>query len=497
MKIKILMMLLFPLSVFAEYILYRLDQAHPGRMLPIAYDTLSADEQESLQALYYSVITYYQWPTILSKFTFLELKEKNAYLKALDQPNGLLSFMHQMALARSRGIFGVAYIPTTIFEMVAILVSLQIVTPQNISELYQRASQQALFGVKQEEAVLSQRQICAIGDYIISSGVIGATEDVLFKFVEQLGLQLALQPNVNESIEYPSNALVHNQLRHYPWYDAAWLPIMKNYIKQEIEAQRNNCFTLVRGTNGFNVTLGKVIDYELGKEHGFSYGYSLFAGSFFERYYSTQNDTIKGARVIDYIYQSSIGYVLLLPIKDALIGNLKDLFWLPPVSILKSLFLKGELFHPRLRFVTHLGGEKGLVALIDVKTDKRLLALRKAEISDILSQAKLIKYTNPVTQSSKILHEDLLLQQYELEHAEMQQRISLDHQSQISFYDSVVVPWVMSGQSLAGLSLDSLSIFKDELLNSLTDAQLRSLTSDMLVHLKIAHPDNKRLQMFR
>ena len=295
-NLTIIFVLTFGFQVHAEYILYRVGAQDPSMKATIDYDRLSPEEQLAISELYKKTIERYQWPTVMKYFSTFAPEERDRYLQALGRKNGLSDFIAHAVVTQSQGKFGALWISTTVFEMVAILLSLQILDAPLINTLYWNNGRY-LAGA--QTIVFAESQMCKIFDFILREFV--NLNQAPLNFIQNVGEVINAYGNPNELLVDPTGqSSCLYSYEYYPMYNQEWLPIIKNYLLQEQQAMESNCFILSRGTNGYRSDHGFVVDYETGGAEGLSYGYSLLAGTFFERYYGqVAFRAIKGARSID------------------------------------------------------------------------------------------------------------------------------------------------------------------------------------------------------
>lgn len=170
-------------------------------------------------------------------------------------------------------------------------------------------------------------------------------------FYKRLGFYKRKHNNTNEK-EAPVTRHVLKYLSNNTSY-------FKKIFNYEVLAHEYGCFSLYRGTCGYNEILDllKVENESMSVGlcgYGLSYGNSLFAGIF--------NDV--GASAFTYIFDqdfimrekgeniSSVGYFLFIPkldyLKEFIENGIENRLFIAPVNTLNGLISKGELFHSRV-----------------------------------------------------------------------------------------------------------------------------------------------------
>lgn len=480
--------------IHSEYILYKIDPQNKEQMISLNYQNIGQDEQDLLKNLYINIICRYQWPTILLQYKNFEEEEKTSYLNALKEDFGLFKFIKNKITVASNEQYSIAWVPTTVFELSMILICINEMNNEQLSLIYNKIYDQK--DINKSYATIFEEDLSKymfkafdflIKEYRDSNGTFITNiefkrqNELIVSLVNDIGARINNVPFNKKSFGLVGLEIFAKKKgqvsvgasRLYPIYDAAWRSIIKKYISYETIAFKQNMFLLARGTNGYLSNEEEYFDYRLGGKIGISYAYTLFAGTVFERFNGIEAiDKIipKGARAIDYMVNSKIGYVLCIDIANLFNTPLQDIFSLPGLTTTQGLFGFGENFHPRLS-----------------QDINKMSMAQKHEIiqnlSKYLSEAKLIKITKNTANSESLLEEDQKMQLQEIKHSEAQDRSFVEHEEKKEYYDIIIKPWIEQGFTLKNVSLDYISFFEKDLLNSLKDSQLESMTLEQVAAL--------------
>ena len=463
-------------TITPEFILYKKDAE---KIAPLNYKNMSDNEKTELIELYEKTIIRYQWPTVLKYYSNFSHKEKQDYLHACSIKKGLSDFITKKVESLSKNKYSSAWIPTTIFELQTLSYCVKNMTEEIIKEKFTKLPnekkgdffeiffiQEYLFNIFDELLNSYQKEGAFITTY-------SGNESVVAEFINKTVTNISNNKTFGQKFRimyFSPEQLLQYKITwpNFSIYEGSWLTIIQKILQVEEVAYQNNQFLLLRGTNGYNTNQQDHIDYQLGSEIGISYGYSLFAGTVFERFYKVGDKntiSVAGARALDYIEHFKIGYYLSLSIKD--FDNLRNIFSLPDLSTFESLFGAGEEFHPRLR-----------------RNIQKLPEQQKHQIAQQLSQylqkAKFLKLEQINAQNQKILKQDIELQQEEILYGQGQGRFEITHAEELEFYNNIIIPLVESGKPLPAMITPYIKFFDTTILQKLTTQQLSSLTPEQL-----------------
>jgi len=484
-------------TITPEFILYKKDAE---KIAPLNYKNMSDNEKTELIELYEKTIIRYQWPTVLKYYSNFSHKEKQDYLHACSIKKGLSDFITKKVESLSKNKYSSAWIPTTIFELKTLSYCVQHMTENVVNQQLQHLKNQEKQAALQ--AFFVQNYVFNIFDELLNTyqqqGIFvtqySGNEPFVDKFIKEIvpnltnntsfGQDLRIITHTPQQISELTNNPLYKNLKslNFSIYEDEWLNIIKKYLKAEEEAFFNNQFTLLRGTNGYtinphnrptaynpNIDQQDYIDFQLGGTNGISYGYSLFAGTVLERFYQQQFSNIKeprGARALDYIVNSDIGYYVTLNIKD--FQSLQQVFSLPGLSTFESLFGRGEEFHPRLKTNTDFLSEQ----------QKNI---RAQMLAQLLRNAKFIKIVEIYPyRNEKILANDILLQQAEILYGQKQGRFKIMHAEDLAFYNNIIVPLIDSGKPLPQITVPYFKYLNSQALQKLTKTQLESFSAEQV-----------------
>lgn len=461
----------FSININAEFILYKKSfKKLNDKVDLLSYKTLQEKEKKDLVDLYKTTIYKYQWPMILAYYQDFSEVEKKEYLKALEAQRGLFFLIKNKIEKKSNNKYSVEWVPTTVFEMFSIFNCIKMLTDDHLSKIHNnefKFSEQNLIEIYFTvfDQIINFYRI--EGKFITS--ITQDNETIILKNIKLLGDMIKTNKKTHFGL---------SGLKQYDVYDDSMLPIIQKYLQLEQKSFENNMFLLSRGTNGYNKYRSEsLVDYKLGSLNGISYGYSLFAGTIFERWYMSFNDPI-GARSVDYILQFKIGYVLLIKIADAFNAqNIKNIFQFPILTTINGIFGVGEDFHPRLR--------------MDVRNLYELEQTKIAQqLADYLSNAQFIKIEKNTKLSEQILKEDKEIQLKTILHKEAQKRISIEQQEMVERYENIFLPMIKEKDSLFFIPVDYMKFLDINVLKSLTIDQLKSLTPDQVKALRFSGQAN-------
>jgi len=490
---RLLILLIIATSTIKpEFILYKKDA---DKIAPLNYKTLSDDEKTKLIELYENTIVRYQWPTVLKYYNSFKHQEKQDYDHACSITKGLSDFITQKVETLSDNQYGSVWIPTTIFELKTLSYCVKHMTEEIVNEKLQHLKNEEKRAALQVFFV--QNYLFNICDELLTTyrqqGVFVTQYSGNEQFVENFIKQIT--PNLTNNISFGQDlrimtytpteisSLKTNTLykaltgHNFSIYEDAWLSIIKKYLKAEEEVFINNQFTLLRGTNGYTTNENNMpedkptidrheyVDFKLGDKDGISYGYSLFAGTVLERFYQKiyTSKMPRGARALDYIVHSDIGYYITLNIHS--FQDLQRVFSLPGLSTFESLFGRGEEFHPRLKLDTNYLSEQ----------QKNI---RAQMLAQLLKDAKFLQLKN--THYSETLVDDILLQQAEILYGQKQGRFKIQHAEELAFCNNIVMPLIESGKALPPIVTPYFKYLNTQALQKLTNTQLESLTFDQI-----------------
>jgi len=470
-------------TIQPEFILYK---KNADKIAPLNYKAMSDDEKTKLIELYENTIVRYQWPTVLRYYDKFTDQEKQDYEHACSVTKGLSDFIAKKVATLSNNQYGSVWIPTTTFELKTLSYCVTHMTKEIVDEKFQH--------LKAEEIPAAFQSFC-LKDYLFNifdellttyrkkdSFVTqySGNEQFVEKFIK------TIVPNLTNNTSFGQNLNIittNPTPMDFSIYESAWLNIIKKYLQAEEETLINNQFTLLRGTNGYTTNQDNTpdhkekidkhdyIDFKLGSLRGISYGYYLFAGTVFERSCdeNAENPNTKelwGARALDYIVHSEIGYYVALNIKD--FQTLQEIFSLPDLSSFEGLFGYGEEFHPRLKLNTN-------------NLSEQQKNIRAQMLAQLLKDAKFLQLKK--TRDSEILADDILLQQAEILYGQKQGRFKIQHEEELDFYKTFIIPLIKSGKPLPPIVTPYFKYFNAQDLQQLTKSQLESLTPDQIESL--------------
>lgn len=431
---KFLCIFLLSLTVLnkSEYLFYKIDKLQPNKKLPVGYADMSDKDKREMRYLYKDELYPYLFPVVIKQYDFFYPSIKKTYLEALSQDFGLFHFVKNRIEKKSESEYSLVWVPTTIFEMYALYIFLAAAKLQlpegdrnycpNISVDFGKKAELWLGGkavVKdlldnpvmnsnnKEQLRDSQLSLYFVtSDYMLQhyqkngdfmGDVLASNKDDIQKIVKNLGQNLK-QPDLKRNNGKEQNPI---------WQDP-FLPIVERSLLLEQQAHKKNQFLLFRGTNGFQDRIDMIVP---DKSNGWSYAYSLFAGSLFDRFVYPVP-----ARTLDYMVSDKIGYVVSVNIADIfgkssffshelpLSGLLNSAFYLPILITLQSVFGTGEYFHPRLKRISSF-----------MPNYKQMI---QSWVS-YLSQAHIVKVMR-AGNSSVVLQEEMIMQQQELLNSALQ-----------------------------------------------------------------------------
>ena len=234
--------------------------------------------------------------------------------------------------------------------------------------------------------------------------------------------------------------------------------LLKKATLIEAKAEKNNEFLLFRGTGGVisaartqeqasaaaaasavsNENQKIIIDAPISmsdKESvSLSYGGTILGISFFE-----SDRHIGGGRALDYMTRPSyIGYVIKLPISLYFAKglNIKNRYFICPISAVMSLFGKGELPHHRTKVATSVppvNGIRGFGASalrqdfylgmdINVERNKDPKVIQQALVDDIASNSIILKGSGDLKLDTQMILDEFLGKRSR-ERAEMKEKM--------------------------------------------------------------------------
>ena len=436
LKLKLFLLILIAINqnLTAEFLLYKVDTSKIDKIEKLTYDTLTEIEKKELWTLYESTVYRYQWPTVIRfynpsnfypKYKFGRLfgelvppnvkpvienqfseSEAKEYLQALKNiPYGLFNFIKTKVEEQSNNKYSLTWVPTTIFELFA----LSTITENEIAQYKQTQFQSANPSIEKTFSLYCKTVDAIIERYTFKNQVVQIHNpmplDLRDSLIQTLGQKIGQTFTFYGIPAYMSE------------YDSKMRHIIKKYIDYEESAFINNQFILARGTQGYSSDITQdlqTVDYGL---RNFCYGYSLFAGTLFDSGFR-----FTGAQALQYMLSyKGIGYILLIKIEDFFIEpyTLAYLFALPPSSTLQGLFGLGENFHVR----TNNFEEIPASALSQIEL----------QLTQYLSQAKLVKTYIDVTESKMILQSDIDIQKFELINEVLQITNSIKSEEQMEF----------------------------------------------------------------
>lgn len=97
--------------------------------------------------------------------------------------------------------------------------------------------------------------------------------------------------------------------------------LMENYFNQFIKKKSNSLVNPL-------------------KAHSLSYGFSFFAGIFYDKTATAYNSIIK---------KKHWGYIIRIPVSEFFTEKFSNLFFIPPTPSFVHLVSIGEMFHPRTK----------------------------------------------------------------------------------------------------------------------------------------------------
>ncbi len=133
--------------------------------------------------------------------------------------------------------------------------------------------------------------------------------------------------------------------------------LLEEVASLEWEHHAKGNFLLYRGTNRLHERGGKIDSTITRRENNLypnsiSYGNTLYAALFGD------DCKEKGAMAYHYVKQADLSYVLLVNKYGYVTANVKNIFFIPPITTLVGLLAQGELFHTRTKGVIHQNDPK-------------------------------------------------------------------------------------------------------------------------------------------
>lgn len=369
---KLLFCMLMNFVLQAEFMMYKVDLHNDKNFLPLNYGAMSTSDQKYIQELYQNSIYRYQFPTVKLFYHTFSKQEKIDYDNALKKPYGLFLLTKSRLELLSDNQYSVIWIPTTIFEISALYIYFAAIQSEKKKLPINDFPLMDQTFIKLAESLLAE-SVYSLKSYQVETDF-SMRDPFYHLYFVSCDYVLRTFKNQTISFDYQDSRIIDqwllyikqigSQLRQHSKQDSRsagfnsvyvsdCLSVIQRYLGYEQEALKNNQFILVRGTNGQSLEGWDMVDYRLGKTvlNGISYGYSLFAGTVFDRKIFPSP-----ARAIDYIVTFKIGYVLLIDIADVfkvkffMIEDIlgKQLFVLSPLTSVLGLFGKGEFFHPHI-----------------------------------------------------------------------------------------------------------------------------------------------------
>lgn len=493
---RLLYILLIILSVHnilkTEYLLYKLDKSEQGKINLLLYKTMPKQEKEELKKLYMDTVFKYQFPTVQCFYNEFSEQEKNGYKAALKEPYGLFEFIKKKVEKQSKNQYSLTWVPTTIFELCALYI--WATTAQEGSDRFGYSRDYINFKPNSKTEVFGDEapESNDLDLYFITTDYVLEKHQDHGGFINPISsnnqFKKQLVKTIGDKIK-PLNAFItqvqSNNYKHmYPIYEDSFFPIIEKYLTYEQQAFEQNMFILSRGTNGYSPAEFQnftAIDYKLGKEDGISYGYSLFAGTIFERF-MPKSIIGGGARSIDYIKECKIGYVILIKISDYTDNAttfLKDIFLLPSLTTTLELFGFGENFHPRLIETSNNHLTKSQENDVIIKFTK------------YLSEAKIIKTTTKGIATLNTLQEDIEFQTLEFINIILQNKSSIESQEVLArdalykemsqtFIDNYKKGNIQFKEIIPFLGNDTIKSLSKEQIQSLTTAHVDAFSNEQI-----------------
>jgi len=353
-----------PVIIKSEFLICRLDQSNHNKKEAVGYVMLSPKAKLDIHELYKNTVYRYQFPTVKAFYKQFSQVEKKEYDTALRKKNGgLFEFIKNKVEAISGKKYSLVWTPTVVFEVYGLHASLGLynlycdaddlnscpLIPVNVLNGFKYWASESMaknldhyldedFSLRDQDLVL----------YFITTDYVLNQYQQNSKFIEHVK-----KSNVDHVLHLLNKMLI--QLKNKKdgersIYRDEFLPIIKQCLFLEQDAYKNNQFLLFRGTNGYEDRFDRI---NAEKNDGWSYAYSLFAGSLFDRFGIP-------ARTLDFMAEKEMGYVLCIDIIEVFQKNVFDLsgralpeknnffIWLPNITTVQGLFGIGEYFHPRL-----------------------------------------------------------------------------------------------------------------------------------------------------